>query len=107
MVKLYVEICLTSAQGVRPSHSLRKCQWYAIGWVDPNNKYITKVDASTNTNPLWRTKFSMQVDNSDPNFHDLALNVEVYSRDPLFLYRETSWFCSKSFLLKGCGMMRV
>ncbi|PNY10572.1 calcium-dependent lipid-binding (CaLB domain) family protein [Trifolium pratense] len=84
MVKIWVEICLISARGVRASHSLWKRQWYAIGWIDPNNKYITKVDASTNTNPLWRTKFSIQVDNSEPNFQDLALNVEVYSRDPFF-----------------------
>ncbi|GAU41392.1 hypothetical protein TSUD_244780 [Trifolium subterraneum] len=84
MVKMWVEICLISARGVRASHSLWKRQWYAIGWIDPNNKYITKVDASTNTNPLWRTKFSVQLDNSEPTFQDLALNVEVYSRDPFF-----------------------
>ncbi|CAI8585765.1 unnamed protein product [Vicia faba] len=84
MVKISVEICIISARGVRASPSLWKHQWYAVGWVDPTNKYITKVDASTNTNPHWRTKFSVPVDNSDPSFHDLALNVEVYSRDPFF-----------------------
>lgn len=87
MAKIWVEICLISARGVRPSSpSLWKRQWYAVGWVDPNNKYCTKVDTSGNPNPLWRTKFSIQLDyNSDSNFQDLALNVEVYSRDPFFL----------------------
>lgn len=85
MGKIWVEICLISARGVRGSPSLWKRQWYAVGWVDPNNKYCTKVDTSGNANPLWRTKFAIQVDNSDPNFQDLALNVEVYSRDPFFL----------------------
>ena len=104
MVKIWVEICIISARGVRASHSLWKRQWYAIGWIDPTNKYITKVDASTNTNPLWRTKFSMQVDNSDPNFHDLALNVEVYSRDPFFFTEKlhgSATVLLKEFLAKG------
>lgn len=104
MVKIWIEICIISARGVRASHSLWKRQWYATGWVDPNNKYITKVDASTNTNPLWRTKFSMQLDNSDPNFHDLALNVEVYSRDPFFFTEKlhgSATILLKEFLAKG------
>ena len=85
MGKIWVEICLISARGVRGSPSLWKRQWYAVGWLDPKNKYCTKVDASGNANPVWRTKFAVQVDNSEPNFQDLALNVEVYSRDPIFL----------------------
>lgn len=82
MAKIWIEVCLISARGVRGSPSLWKRQWYAVGWVDPKNKYCTKVDASGNANPLWRTKFAIQVDTSDP---DLALHLEVYSRDPLFL----------------------
>ncbi|TKY56396.1 BON1-associated protein 2 [Spatholobus suberectus] len=82
MGKLWIEVCLISARGVRGSASLWKRQWYAVGWVDPKSKYCTGVDASGNANPLWRTKFAIQVDNSEP---DLALNVEVYSRDPVFL----------------------
>ncbi|KAK7385460.1 hypothetical protein VNO78_31181 [Psophocarpus tetragonolobus] len=82
MAKTWIEICLISARGVRGSPSLWKRQWYAVGWVHPKSKYCTKVDASGNANPVWRTKFAVQIDNSDP---DLALNVEVYSRDPVFL----------------------
>lgn len=82
MGEIWMEVCLISARGVRASPSLWKRQWYAVGWVDPKNKYCTKVDASGNANPLWRTKFALQVHHSDP---DLALNVEVYSRDPVFL----------------------
>ncbi|XP_027333701.1 uncharacterized protein LOC113848411 [Abrus precatorius] len=85
MGKIWIEICLISARGVRASPSLWKRQWYAVGWVDPKAKYCTKVDASGNANPVWRTKFAIQVDNSETNFQDLALNVEVYSRDPVFL----------------------
>lgn len=92
MGKIWVEICLISARGVRSSTpSLWKRQWYAVGWVDPKTKYCTKVDSSGNANPVWRTKFAIQVDdnnnnNSEPNSSkDLALNVEVYSRDPVFL----------------------
>ncbi|MED6158653.1 hypothetical protein PIB30_034710 [Stylosanthes scabra] len=87
MAKIWVEICLISARGVRGSTpSLWKRQWYAVSWVDPNNKYCTKIDSSGNTNPLWRTKFSFPVDtDSEPSFQELALSVEVYSRDPIFL----------------------
>ncbi|XP_015933117.1 uncharacterized protein LOC107459395 [Arachis duranensis] len=87
MAKIWVEICLISARGVRGSTpSLWKRQWYAVGWVDPNNKYCTKIDSSGNSNPLWRTKFSFQVDtDSEACFQELALSVEVYSRDPIFL----------------------
>lgn len=80
-----MEICLISARGLTRTSSLWKLQWFAVGWIDPNNKYCTKVDASGNANPTWKTKFSALIDNSDAEFEDLALNVEVYSRDPVFL----------------------
>ncbi|KAJ0657528.1 putative C2 domain-containing protein [Helianthus annuus] len=85
MGKFWVEICLISARGLTRTSSLWKLQWFAVGWIDPNNKYCTKVDASGNANPVWKTKFSALVDDSDSRFEDLALSVEVYSRDPVFL----------------------
>lgn len=85
MGKIWVEICLISARGLTRTSSLWKLQWFAVGWIDPNNKYCTNIDASGNANPKWKTKFSALVDNSDSKFDDLALNVEVYSRDPVFL----------------------
>ncbi|KAI3712621.1 hypothetical protein L1987_71181 [Smallanthus sonchifolius] len=85
MGKFWVEICLISARGLTRTSSLWKLQWFAVGWIDPNNKYCTKVDASGNANPTWKTKFSALVDESDSRFDDLALSIEVYSRDPVFL----------------------
>ncbi|KAK2988953.1 hypothetical protein RJ640_026221 [Escallonia rubra] len=85
MGKIWVEICLISARGLRRTSSLWKLQWYAVGWIDPNNKYCTKVDASGNANPVWKTKFSSLIDTTASNFKDLALHVEVYSREPIFL----------------------
>ncbi|KAJ9553522.1 hypothetical protein OSB04_017567 [Centaurea solstitialis] len=82
MTKIWVEICLISARGLTRTSSLWKLQWFAVGWIDPNNKYCTKVDASGNANPTWKTKFSASIDSTAD---DLALNVEVYSRDPVFL----------------------
>lgn len=82
MGKIWVEICLISARGLARTSSLWKLQWFAVGWIDPNNKYCTKVDASGNANPTWKTKFSASMDS---RIEDLALNVEVYSRDPVFL----------------------
>ncbi|KAK6135590.1 hypothetical protein DH2020_030698 [Rehmannia glutinosa] len=85
MGKIWVEVCLISARGLRRTSSFWKLQWFAVGWIDPENKYCTKIDASGNVNPVWKTKFSTVVDPSESKFQELALHVEVYSREPIFL----------------------
>ncbi|KAL6977582.1 hypothetical protein U1Q18_026376 [Sarracenia purpurea var. burkii] len=85
MGKIWVEVCLISARGLRHTSLLFKLQWFAVGWIDPNNKYCSRIDASGNANPVWKTKFSALVDNSESSFRDLALHVEIYSREPIFL----------------------
>ncbi|XP_015877606.3 protein SRC2 homolog [Ziziphus jujuba] len=102
MGKIWVEVCLISARGLRRS-SLWKLQWFAVGWIDPNNKYCTKIDASGNANPAWKTKFAASVDDSESNINDLALNVEVYSREPIFLRERlqgTAVIVLKEFIAK-------
>ncbi|KAK6941671.1 C2 domain [Dillenia turbinata] len=84
MGKIRIEVCIISARGLRHASSLWKPQWFAVGWIDPNAKYCTKIDAPGNAIPVWKTKFSTLVENSD-GFEDLALNVEVHSREPIFL----------------------
>jgi len=81
---IWVEFCLISAHGLQQSTSLWKRHWYAVGWIDDNSKYCTKIDDSGNANPVWRTNFAVPVDDSMPNIQDLTLNVEVYSIDPIF-----------------------
>lgn len=101
MGKIWVEICLISARGLRRTSSFWKLQWFAVGWIDPNNKYCTKIDASGNSNPVWKTKFAAVVD--DSNLQDTLLNVEVYSREPLFLREKlqgTATVVLKEFLGK-------
>ncbi|GFY82015.1 calcium-dependent lipid-binding (CaLB domain) family protein [Actinidia rufa] len=77
MVKIWVEVCLISARGLRRTSSLFKLQWYAVAWIEPNNKYCSRIAASGNANPVWKTKFSALVDNSEPKFQDLALHIEL------------------------------
>lgn len=104
MGKTWVEVCLISARGL-PRSSLWKFQWYAVGWIDPNNKYCTKIDASGNPNPVWKTKFTTVVDTSESDFQDMTLHVEVYSRDPLFLrekHQGSATVILKEFLAKHC-----
>ncbi|OMO89950.1 C2 calcium-dependent membrane targeting [Corchorus olitorius] len=101
MGKIWVEVSLISARGLRRSSSFWKLQWFAVGWIDPNNKYCTKIDASGNSNPVWKTKFAALVD--DSNFQDMALHVEVYSREPIFLREKlqgTATVALKEFLAK-------
>ncbi|KOM41005.1 hypothetical protein LR48_Vigan04g120300 [Vigna angularis] len=81
---IWVEVCLISAHGLQHSTSLWKRQWFAVGWIDINSKYCTKVVDSGSANPVWRTKFAIPVEDSAPNLLDLVLNVEVYSTDPIF-----------------------
>ncbi|KAG6737745.1 hypothetical protein POTOM_059275 [Populus tomentosa] len=101
MGKIWVEVCLISARGLRRTSSLWKLQWFAVGWIDPKNKYCTKIDASGNANPSWKTKFAALLDDSD--FQDMALHVEVYSREPIFLRERlegTATVVLKEFLAK-------
>lgn len=99
MGKIWIEVCLISARGIRRTSSLWKLQWYAVGWIDPNNKYCSKIDSSGNANPVWKTKFSMFVDTSELD----TLHVEVYSREPIFLREKllgTATVILKEFLDK-------
>ncbi|MED6150732.1 hypothetical protein PIB30_075337 [Stylosanthes scabra] len=100
----WVEVFLVSAHGLQHSTSLWKRQWFAVVWIDYNSKYCTKVDDSENASPVWRTKFSIPIDNSVPNFQDSALNVEVYSIEPVFLMEKlhgTATVDLREFLDKG------
>ncbi|XP_019240526.1 PREDICTED: uncharacterized protein LOC109220517 [Nicotiana attenuata] len=99
MGKIWTEVCLISARGLRQTSSLWKLQWYDVGWIDPNNKYCSKIDSSRSANPVWKTKFSMLVDTSELD----ALHIEVYSREPIFLREKllgTATVILKEFLDK-------
>ncbi|KAL8050012.1 hypothetical protein ABFX02_06G055900 [Erythranthe guttata] len=86
MGKIRVEVCLISARGLRRTSCLCKLQWFAVGWIGSENKYCTQIDASGSSNPVWKTKFSTAVEESSgTGFQEQALNVEVYSREPVFL----------------------
>lgn len=103
MGKIWIEVSMMSARGLQRTSSLWKLQWYAVGWIDPNDKYCTKIDSSGNVNPVWKTKFSALVDSSKSDFQDLALHVEVYSREPIFLREKllgTATILLKEFLEK-------
>ncbi|XP_051122923.1 uncharacterized protein LOC127245868 [Andrographis paniculata] len=84
MPKLWVEVCLVSARGLRPS-SLFKLQWFAVTWIDPSDKYCTTIDESGAIDPVWKTRFSTSVRVPDSGLDHLGLHVEVYSREPIFL----------------------
>ncbi|KAL3834721.1 hypothetical protein ACJIZ3_009457 [Penstemon smallii] len=103
MGKIWVEVCLISGRGLRRTSSLFKLQWFAVGWIDPDNKYCTKIDSTGNGNPVWKTKFSMAVDTSELKIQELAVHVEVYSREPVFLRQSllgTATIVLKEFLDK-------
>ncbi|KAK9110154.1 hypothetical protein Sjap_018214 [Stephania japonica] len=85
MGKLRAEVCILSGRGLGRSSSLWKNQWFAVGWIDPDNKYCTKIDSSGSGNPTWKTKFVVLIDDNSSSISSDALHVEVHSRDPIFL----------------------
>lgn len=84
MEKNHLEICIISAHGLGRPSFFWKPQWFAVGWIDPNNKYCTKVDSSGSSNPTWKTKFLVPIDDTISNLQGLSLTIEVYRRDPIF-----------------------
>ncbi|KAL1220101.1 hypothetical protein V5N11_035035 [Cardamine amara subsp. amara] len=107
MGKIQVEICLISARGLRVGvgigSSLLKHQWYAVGWLNPEDKYCTTIDASRSDNPVWRTKFATLLDDSAIQDSKSALHVEVYCREPIFLRKRlhgSATVSLKEFLTK-------
>ncbi|XP_075484711.1 uncharacterized protein LOC142524557 [Primulina tabacum] len=105
MAKTWIEISLISARGLRRTSSLWKLQWFAVGWIDPDNKYCTKIDASGTGNPVWNTKFTTAIDHpkDGSGFQDLVLHVEVRSWEPIFLgerLQGTTTVVLKEFLEK-------
>ncbi|KAF8089196.1 hypothetical protein N665_0514s0025 [Sinapis alba] len=101
-----IEICLISGRellvGTGFRSSLLKHEWYAVGWIDPEDKYCTTIDASRSDNPLWRTKFITLLDDDDDSKIQ-ALHVEVYSREPIFLTKKlhgSATVSLKEFLAK-------
>ncbi|KAK1284169.1 hypothetical protein QJS10_CPB21g01735 [Acorus calamus] len=103
MAKIRIEVCMISARGLHRSSSFLKPQWFAVGWIDPNNKYCSKIDNSGCLNPTWKTKFSFIVDDRISSPQGLTLTVEIYSRDPIFLREKlqgTATILLKEFLTK-------
>ncbi|KAK8519669.1 hypothetical protein V6N13_104783 [Hibiscus sabdariffa] len=101
MGKIWIEVCIISARGLRRSSSFWKLQWFTVGWIDPDNKYCTKIDASGSSNPVWKTRFAALIDES--NVQDMVLHVEVYSREPIFLRERlqgTATVALREFLAK-------
>ncbi|XP_030458804.1 protein SRC2 homolog [Syzygium oleosum] len=104
MGKICLEVCLISARGLNQSTILWNRHWFAVGWTDPKNKYCTKIDSSGTSNPVWKTKFSTVLDSDNGSaLQDLVLQVEVYSRDPVFLTEKlqgTASIALREFLVK-------
>ncbi|KAL0711106.1 hypothetical protein Bca4012_018084 [Brassica carinata] len=92
MDKTYIETCLLSGQqllfGAGFGSKLLKHKWYAVGWIDPEDKYCTTIDGSRSDNPLWGTKFITSLDVDDVSKIQAALHVEVYSLAPIFLTKK-------------------
>ncbi|KAL4637654.1 hypothetical protein ACB092_03G092700 [Castanea dentata] len=72
-----LEINLVSAQDLEPVSKVMNT--YAVTWLNPERKLLTKVDQDGYTNPTWNEKFLFKVDNEFLNSDTSAIMVEIHA----------------------------
>ncbi|KAM4119580.1 hypothetical protein ACJW30_03G071000 [Castanea mollissima] len=72
-----LEINLVSAQDLEPVSKVMNT--YAVTWLNPERKLLTKVDQDGYTNPTWNEKFLFRVDNEFLNSDTSAIMVEIHA----------------------------
>ncbi|KAK7834789.1 hypothetical protein CFP56_024055 [Quercus suber] len=72
-----LEINLVSAQDLEPVSKVMHT--YAVTWLNPERKLLTRVDQHGYTNPTWNEKFLFRVDNVFLNSDTSAIMVEIHA----------------------------
>lgn len=72
-----LEINLVSAQDLEPVSKVMNT--YAVTWLNPERKLLTRVDQDGYTNPTWNEKFLFRVDKEFLNSDTSAIMVEIHA----------------------------
>ncbi|KAL0005438.1 hypothetical protein SO802_012999 [Lithocarpus litseifolius] len=72
-----LEINVVSAQDLEPVSKVMNT--YAVTWLNPERKLLTRVDQDGYTNPTWNEKFLFRVDNEFLNSDTSAIMVEIHA----------------------------
>lgn len=68
---------MVSAQDLEPVSKVMNT--YAVTWLNPERKLLTRVDQDGYTNPTWNEKFLFKVDNEFLNSDTSAIMVEIHA----------------------------
>ncbi|KAK6914157.1 C2 domain [Dillenia turbinata] len=72
-----LEINVISVQDLAPM--VRNMRAYAIAWVHPDRKLLTRVDTYGHTNPTWNDKFVFRVGDEFLKADTSAVVIEIYA----------------------------
>ncbi|KAE8009976.1 hypothetical protein FH972_006376 [Carpinus fangiana] len=72
-----LEINLVSARDLEALS--KSMQTYAVAWLHPERKLLTRVDRDGHANPMWNEKFLFRVDDKFLNADDSAVMIEIYA----------------------------
>ncbi|KAK6929705.1 C2 domain [Dillenia turbinata] len=72
-----LEINVISAQDLAPV--ARNMRAYAVAWVHPDRKLLTRVDTYGHTNPTWNDKFVFRVGDEFLKADTSAVMIEIYA----------------------------
>lgn len=72
-----LELNLVSAQDLEPLS--KSMQTYAVAWLQPERRLLTRVDRDGHTNPTWNEKFLFRVDDKFLNKESSAVMIEIYA----------------------------
>lgn len=72
-----LQINLVSAQDLEPLS--KSMQTYAVAWLHPERRLLTRVDRDGHTNPNWNEKFLFRVDDKFLNKDNSAVMIEIYA----------------------------
>ncbi|CAA7013278.1 unnamed protein product [Microthlaspi erraticum] len=72
-----LELNIISAQELAPVARLMKT--YAIAWIDPERKLMTRVDNTGGTSPTWNDKFVFRLDEEEIYDETSIVVIEIYA----------------------------
>uniref|UniRef100_A0A2N9EXZ2 C2 domain-containing protein n=1 Tax=Fagus sylvatica TaxID=28930 RepID=A0A2N9EXZ2_FAGSY len=72
-----LEINLVSAQDLEPVSKIMHT--YAVAWLHPDHKLLTRIDQEGQTSPTWNEKFLFRVDNNFLKADNSAVMIEIYA----------------------------
>ncbi|XP_018832707.2 uncharacterized protein LOC109000333 [Juglans regia] len=72
-----LEITLVSAQDLEPES--KSMHTYAVAWLNPERKLLTRVDQDGHTHPTWNEKFLFRVADEFLDSDTSAIMIEIYA----------------------------